>query len=262
MSEEYPLISIVTPSLNQGSFLESAIRSVLDQNYPNLQYIIIDGGSKDDSISIIRSYEKHLDFWVSEKDRGQSHAINKGFIRSKGSILGWLNADDQLEPGALHFIAKKFSSGSSWIAGASRIERPGKKEAYIKRPEKNLRTEDILPWFINWFPQPSTFWSRGLWEKAGPLNESLHYVMDYDLWLKMSRFAVLETVPEILSSCRWHSGSKSYSQRTRVYREMAKVMRRHSVNRGLLPRAACYLGMCCKWLWDVGAALLKQGRPL
>lgn len=262
MSEEYPLISIVTPNLNQGSFLEPAIRSVLDQNYPNLQYIIIDGGSKDESVSIIRKYEKQLDFWVSEKDRGQSHAINKGFIQSTGNILAWLNADDRLEPGALHFAAKKFSAGSSWITGASRIERPGKKEAFIKRPRGNLRTKEILPWFKNWFPQPSTFWSRALWEKAGPLNESLNYVMDYDLWLKMSRFAVLEAVPEIMSSCSWHQGSKSYSQRTRVYLEMAQVMDRHSVGLGPMPRTACYLGMGCKWIWDVSAGFLKQGRPL
>lgn len=248
-----PRITIVTPCLNQGIFLEDAVLSVLNQNYPNLEYRVMDGGSRDETLSILRKYEGSLDRWVSEKDRGQSHAINKGFIGATGEIFGWLNADDRLEPGALFTIAEKISRERPWITGACRIQRPRGGER-IRRPAGVYGMDRILPWFKNWFPQPSTFWTRELWQKAGPLNEELDYVMDYDLWLRMSRCADLTAVPEVLSSCLWHAGSKSYVRRTLVYAEMAEVMGRYSRRTGLIRRTAYSLGMAAKWAWDLAAA--------
>jgi glycosyltransferase involved in cell wall biosynthesis len=119
VKSELPKISIVTPSFNQGRFIEKTILSVIEQDYPNLEYIIIDGGSTDESVEIIKKYEKHLAYWVSEPDRGQSHAINKGFERATGEIFGWLNSDDWYHPGALKALAEAFAANPE--AGVSRV---------------------------------------------------------------------------------------------------------------------------------------------
>src|SRR5579864_2747619 len=114
---EYPPITVVTPSLNQAEFLEETIRSVLDQNYPNLEYIICDGGSSDNSVEIIKRYQDRLAWWVSEKDQGQSNAINKGFSKASGDLLGYINSDDTLAPGALMAAAEAYRQGHEWITG-------------------------------------------------------------------------------------------------------------------------------------------------
>lgn len=204
-----PRITVITPSFNQGQFIEETIRSVLLQGYPNLEYIIIDGGSTDNSVEIIKKYEPWITFWVSEKDRGQCHAINKGFARATGDIFAWLCSDDVYAPGALHRIAENLGNRKSAMAvGASIITRgPDTLEGALDRRQPSFAD---MAYNVKTFPQPSTFWTRDLWEAAGPLGEDLYFVMDYDLWLRMvPRAQSVKRLDEILSYQRAQPDQKS-----------------------------------------------------
>jgi glycosyltransferase involved in cell wall biosynthesis len=218
---EWPKISVVTPSYNQAQFIEETIRSVLLQGYPNLEYIIIDGGSTDGSLEIIQKYEIYLTFWVSESDNGQSHAINKGFVQSSGDILCWLNSDDILKPGALEFVARtlKDTSIPSWLVGSSELI-DSESLLIESRTPGNITRQSVLNWFKNWFPQQSTFWTRSMWEVAGPLEENLHYAMDYALWLAMLEYAIPFTSKKLLSAYRFHSEAKCGANFSKVCEEI------------------------------------------
>ncbi len=220
---QWPKISIVTPSFNQGQFLEETIRSVLLQNYPNLEYIIIDGGSTDNSVEIIKKYEKYLTYWVSEKDNGQSQAINKGFKKATGDIYGWLNSDDLLTPDALHHVATSFSilpEPIHWIVGKMIIfTNHPYQEIQIKEPSFPDTYENWL--LQSWFsPQPSTFWSREAWLFAGLLREDLHYSFDREYWLRLKFFGYQpKIIPQILSKFRHHGSSKTILNNNHFVRE-------------------------------------------
>ena len=223
----WPRITIVTPSFNQGEFLEETIRSVLLQGYPNLDYHIVDGGSTDDSVEIIRKYAPWLSSWTSEPDRGQSDAINKGFRRASGEIMGWINSDDTLKPGALRKVATLIGDEQepAWVIGASEIVDENGGHLGVRAPARPTRRR-MLRWGDHWFPQQSTFWNRRMWEVAGPLREDLHYSMDHALWLEMIRWSDPLTTDEALSSYRFHDAakcktaggaSKSAEEKTRVW---------------------------------------------
>jgi len=170
-----PRISIITPSYNQGQFLEETILSVLNQNYPNLEYIIIDGGSTDNSVEIIKKYEDRLAYWVSEKDRGQTHAINKGFKRATGDIVNWLNSDDLLEQGALKILAKEIEKNPAadfYFGDFSVIDSEGRKLFYRKSPPYQFAT---LFWGRQLSSQPAVFFRRNLLENIGYLDENLNF---------------------------------------------------------------------------------------
>jgi glycosyltransferase involved in cell wall biosynthesis len=206
----WPRITIVTPSYNQGQFLEETIRSVLLQGYPNLEYIIIDGGSTDGSIDIIKKYEPWLAYWESEKDRGQSHAINKGFDRCTGDILAWLNSDDSYTPRALQTIAL-FAIEHPKVgafAGGSRAANPKGKILEEKHPP-GLTFDDILHWDEPNLPQPSCFFRKAVWDQCGPLDERLHFVMDYNLWLSIAKLSSFMAIPEVLSQYTLHGKAKT-----------------------------------------------------
>ncbi len=206
---KWPKISIVTPSYNQGAFIEETIRSVLLQSYPDLEYIIIDGGSTDGTVEIIKKYERWITYWVSEKDRGQCEAINKGFAKASGDVLGWLCSDDVYAPGSLHRVAQKLrDTRSSMAVGASVITRgPETLEGSTDRRQPSYPE---MAYNVRTFPQPSVFWRRELWEAAGPLREDLYYVMDYDLWLRMVPLAsAVFFMDEVLSYQRTHANQKS-----------------------------------------------------
>jgi len=191
-----PKISIVTPSFNQGKFLEKTILSVLEQGYPNLEYIIIDGGSTDESVAIIKKYADRLTYWVSEPDRGQSHAINKGFARATGEIFGWLNSDDWYHPGALQAVAEAFAAHpeAGAVVGAGEMVSEDSKwsQTFYAFPV----TVDSLHHAVDhFFMQPSCFFTKTAWEECGPLDEELHLAMDLDLWLRIAKkhkYAVIE----------------------------------------------------------------------
>jgi len=227
MDKALPKISIVTPSFNQGVFLEETIQSVLSQNYPNLEYIIIDGGSKDNSVDIIKQYASRLTYWESERDRGFGHAINKGFARATGSIICWLNSDDVLLPGALLAVGKYFAQypdtglvfGDRHIIN-DRSELLSKRKYFFYLPGQ-LR-------FAKTLPQECTFWRREAFEKAGPyLNEELKFAIDLELWCRLSKVTTFAHIPFFLGSFRDQPLSKSTTLLDLGRRERQQVVRQH-----------------------------------
>ena len=181
-------ISVVTPSYNQGWALERTIRSVLAQDCPHVEYIIVDGGSTDNSLDIIKKYEKHLAYWVSEPDRGQSHAINRGFERATGDIFCWLNSDDFFAPNALIKIINGFEKNPSvdvitagWISYYSNHDN----FVFARAGGLGLKPNKMLFFGSGaLLGQHSTFWKKDVWIKSGGLNESYHYAMDHDLFCR------------------------------------------------------------------------------
>jgi glycosyltransferase involved in cell wall biosynthesis len=205
-----PRITIVTPSFNQAHFLEQTIQSVLDQQYPNLQYIICDGGSTDQSVEIIRKYERHLSYWCSEKDRGQGHAINKGFARGDGELFAYINSDDYFLPDALRTAADVFSSGAEFIVGHSQfLHRNGSSSAFNVQP--HAQPSDWL--IANPIPQQSTFWSARLWKRLGEFREDLNFSFDYEYWVRIRFRGNLQphVIDKTLAVFRMHAASKTLS---------------------------------------------------
>ncbi|WP_410004674.1 glycosyltransferase family 2 protein [Aequorivita nionensis] len=213
----YPKITVVTPNYNQGEFLERTILSVLDQDYPNLEYIIMDGGSSDTSVQTIEKYQEKLHYWVSEPDNGMYDAINKGFSRSSGAIMCWINSDDVLWEGSLHYIAKKFTENKKmhWLQGLPSVIN--------ENGEVILQREQVFsPWFFylsehranfSFIQQESTFWTRELWNKAGG-QLSLQYTLasDFDLWMRFFNFETLYCTKRQLAAFRKREGQKSNDQ--------------------------------------------------
>ena len=211
----WPRISIITPSYNQGQFLEETIRSVLLQGYPNLEYFIIDGGSKDESVDIIKQYEPWLTYWPSEPDRGQSHAVNKGFAMASGDIVAWLNSDDQYLQGTMKTIAKhahRHPEAGAWAGGGRRID-PSNGKLIWERLPPGLEFSEILGWNEYYLPQPSCFLNRRVLKDDIYLDESYHLQMDFDLWLRISKKFSMIPIEEILSVNLHHSKAKTVSLR-------------------------------------------------
>lgn len=224
VGSSYPGISVVTPSYNQGAFLEETIRSVLLQGYPDLEYIVIDGGSTDESVGIIRKYEPWITYWVSEPDGGQTDAINKGISRASGDILAWLNSDDLYCPEALRRVGG-YVAASPYVdllyGDCEMIDGSGR--VYDRF---NVRSGDVFQLLgENFIAQPSAFWTRAAWEKVGGLDDRLHYVMDYDLWLRMFVGGMTTVyVPTVFSRFRYHEVSKSTASAIQFYREYLDVL--------------------------------------
>jgi len=221
-------ISIVTPSYNQGKYLEKTILSVLEQGYPNLEYIIIDGGSSDESVEIIKKYADRLAWWVSEPDRGQSHAINKGFARATGEIFGWLNSDDWYQPGALQAVAEAFAAHpeAGAVVGAGEMVDEKGQQLLFKAPTK-VDLDFLYHWLDDFFWQPSCFFSRRAWEKCGPLELDLHYAMDLDLWLRIVAIFPFPVTDANLSMSLKHADAKTTADIAKTLVEALQVITRH-----------------------------------
>ena len=213
----FPKISIISPSFNQGKYIEQTIQSVLNQNYPNLEYIIIDGGSTDETVKIIKKYEHKIHYWVSEPDKGQTDAINKGFAKCTGEIFNWLNSDDYYEPGTFNKLAKLFSDNpnANVICGREwsfHDENPSVKTLNFGSIIKENVYETLRVGIID---QPCTFFRKKKIDAFFPLNEMLHYVMDRQLWwgylLQYGQGQILQT-DEMFTWFRLHSQSKSIEQ--------------------------------------------------
>lgn len=204
MSETLPKISVVTVSYNQGNYLEQTIRSVLDQNYPNLEYIIIDGGSTDQSVDIIRKYEKQLSYWVSEKDNGMYEALQKGFSRAGGEILCWINSDDKFHPGSFKTVASIFTDFPEveWLIGMATIYNDSGETVYVK-PFRKWSQKEIIVGANDHIQQESSFWKKSLWDRAGAkLDVNYKLAADFELWMRFFNHATLHSVRTILGGFR------------------------------------------------------------
>jgi glycosyltransferase involved in cell wall biosynthesis len=221
-----PKVSIVTPSYNQGRYLEATICSVLGQDYPNLEYFIMDGGSTDASVEIIRAYAGRLAGWVSEKDAGQTDAINKGFARAGGEILAWINSDDTYEPGAIReaveFLQAHPEAGMVY-GDAHYIDADGRVIGSF--PAAQTDYARLRRGYVH-IPQQSSFFRAELWRKVGPLDASFFFAMDYDLWVRLAGLAPLHYVPRVWANFRLHSGAKTIAADDRCWPEMLRVHRR------------------------------------
>jgi glycosyltransferase involved in cell wall biosynthesis len=209
LMNKWPKISVITPSYNQAAFVERTIQSVLNQNYPNLEYIIIDGGSTDGSVEIIKKYEDKLAYWVSEEDRGQSHAINKGFRRATGEIVAWLNSDDEYCSGALETVAKTFMAYEDIDLVFGNNISVDKKGRVLRN---NRHTRFAFPALVvlgMTVFQAACFWKRSIFEKYGYLDESLRFCMDYEFFCRIGPHIVAKHINKYLAKFRWHDEQKS-----------------------------------------------------
>lgn len=219
MKSDWPKITIITPSYQQGKYIEQTILSVINQKYPNLEYIIIDGGSTDESFKIIKKYENKLAYWQSVKDGGQTDGINQGLKRSKGEIISWLNSDDVLCDGTLFKVAEFFikEQDAAILSGDYKVVDENNKVIWQPRivntaftKKSDLSIYDLLRCWRFTLPQPSTFWNKKTFSNLGLLNEELHFAMDLEYWLR----AIKNEIPiyrtnEIFSVFRVHGASKT-----------------------------------------------------
>lgn len=227
LPDPLPLVSIVTPSLNQGQYIEETILSVLNQDYPNIEYTVIDGGSTDETIDILKKYQEKL-LWVSEKGRGQTEAIHKGFKNAKGAILAWLNSDDLYSSDAVGKAVGLFNQNPEirMVYGKTRyIDAHGKNVGQHPTEPFNLKKLAVSTFIC----QPSTFSKKDAYLTAGGLNIDLHYTMDYDLWVRIARQFSVEYLPEVLSEYRLHDRSKTVSDihSLRFHREILQTIMGH-----------------------------------
>ena len=208
--DNYPRITVVTPSFNQALFLEQTILSILSQNYPNLEYFVVDGGSTDGSVDIIRRHEPHITGWVSEPDAGYADALAKGFDRATGDILCWINAGDLYLGGALDTARQWLAGDLDMIFGDDfYIDEGNRVLSYSRGWVPNLRMATL---YGGWTPlQDACFWRRGLYQSIGGIDRSLRYAADYDLFLRMALAGRTSYVPVAFSAFRRHAGQKSIS---------------------------------------------------
>jgi len=224
----WPKITVVTPSFNQGEFIEETIRSVLLQGYPNLEYIIMDGGSSDQTVEIIRKYEAWISHWESEEDRGQTHAINKGFALATGDIVAWINSDDSYFPDTLKNVALAFRQHPEAILLGD-VEEFNEHGVIAIQHLHHVSAEALLkPMGDSWmWHQPGTFVPNKVQKQVGALDESLHYAFDKDWMFRLMEHAPVAYVGTALARFRVHAGAKTQADLDKTVREIYQVNRRH-----------------------------------
>lgn len=212
MMDDIPLVSIITPSFNQAAFLEETILSVLSQDYPAIEYWVVDGGSSDGSVEIIKRYAHKLSGWVSEKDAGQADAINKGLRWAKGDILAWINSDDLYRPGAISSAVAKLRGNPEVglvFSDVDSIDNDG--QIFNRMRYGHWQLADLMT--FNIIGQSSVFFCRSALEEAGYLDPSYHYLLDHQLWLRMALVTRLKYVPgEVWAAARIHAGAKNVAE--------------------------------------------------
>ncbi len=248
-----PLVSIVTPSFGQAKFLERTMQSVFAQTYSNLEYIVVDGGSRDHSKKIIEKYSGRLSWWVSERDCGQTEAINKGFAHANGEILAWLNSDDTYQPNAVseavEFLQENPKNGLVY-GDANFIDE---NDRVVGRfPARQTDLAGLRRGYVH-IPQQASFFRADLWKKIGPLDESFFFAMDYDLWVRLAKISQLKYIPRIWANFRLHEEAKTISADERCWPEMLRVHYRDGGSR-LAPIVLKY------WLRKLASPIINWRR--
>jgi glycosyltransferase involved in cell wall biosynthesis len=252
-----PRISIVTPTLNQGKYIEKTIQSVLNQEYENFEYLVIDGGSKDSTLDILRRYEGRLQWW-SEKDRGQADAINKGIRRASGEILGYLNSDDFYEPGAFSKVVAYFQENPDvdMVYGEGYLikeDGTGKRRFPSTEPQFDLwRLTHVWDYIL----QQSTFFKRDLVQRIGYFNESLHSGLDWDYWIRAGKHGKVGYIPEYLGTLREYDEAKSFSGGFRRVKELYRIVHAHT---GELWPPPCIMIYAFDWMETILYRNLSSG---
>lgn len=218
-----PLVTIVTPSYNQARFLEQTMRSVLEQDYPNIEYMVADGGSTDGSVDIIKKYSDRLKWWVSEKDNGQAEAINKGFARAKGEITAWVNSDDYYMPGAVSSAVKAFSDHPEAGFVYGNVQVVDKDEKILNQlTYGNWGLKDLLSFHI--IGQPAVFIRRSLLEKVGYLDQTYHCLLDHHLWIRLAEQSGMAYIPSLWASAHYHEDCKNLAIASEFGREAKRMV--------------------------------------
>ncbi len=228
-------VSIITPSFNQSRYLEQTIRSVLEQDYPALEYFVIDGGSTDSSVEIIKRYESKLAGWVSEKDRGQAEAVNKGIKASSGEIVAWLNSDDTYQPGAIQKAIETFQQHpEAGLVYGNVLSIDENSQTFNLQTLQPYTLEDLMSFRI--ISQPAVFMRRAVLEQAGLLDLSYHYLLDHHLWLRIAQHAPIVYIPQTLAAARYHADAKNLAHTTEFGREAFQIVHWMETEPGLAPR--------------------------
>jgi glycosyltransferase involved in cell wall biosynthesis len=236
MKNNYPRISIITPTLNQGQFIQKTINSIIEQNYPNLEYIVVDGGSTDNTIQILEDYEEKIT-WVSQHDKGQADAINKGIRMASGELLAFINSDDYYLPNVFKIVADIFSNNpdTKWVTGSYVIVDVNDKPI---QPLIILYKDFIRKFsgvhamkFTNYIAQPSTFWRREIFDEIGLFDITLRYTFDYDFWLRLLLHYPLYNIKLPLSAFRIHKEAKGGKEYHEQFDEELKVLQRYDCNK-------------------------------
>ncbi len=220
------LVSIVTPSYNQADYLEATIRSVIEQDYPQIEFIVIDGGSTDNSLEIIRRYDDRISSWISEPDTGQTEAINKGFARATGGVLAYLNSDDLYRPGAIREAVEYLDANPDvgMVYGdADFIDESG--EVIGRFPAAQTDYKRLRRGYVH-IPQQAAFFRAELWEQVGPLDPAFQFAMDYDLWVRIAARTRISYHKRNWAAFRLHGEAKTLSSAEQCWPEMIRVHRR------------------------------------
>ena len=220
---DQPLVSIITPSFNQARYLEATIKSVFSQDYAGIEYMVVDGGSNDGSVDVIKKYENRIAWWVSEKDKGQTDAINKGFAQAQGEILAWINSDDTYEPGAVSAAVKYLQEHPEVgmvYGGCNFINESGRVIGKFGAAQTNYRL--LRQGYVH-IPQQTMFFRADLWKQVGPLDPSFYFAMDYDLWTRIAARSEIKYVPQTWANFRLHTSGKTIAADDRCWPEMIRV---------------------------------------
>ena len=224
-----PLVTIVTPSFNQAPYLETTIRSVLEQDYPNIEYSVMDGGSTDGSAEIIQRYADRLAYWESVKDKGQTDAINKGFSHAHGEILAWLNSDDILYPHAVReavaYLTEHPECGLVY-GNSDFIDAQGNIIGRFNAKQTDYKK--LTQGYVH-IPQQAAFWRADLWKQVGPLDDTIYFAMDYDLWMRLAKISEVKYLPETESwaAFRLHADAKTIAEDDRCWPDMLRIHKRN-----------------------------------